>query len=287
MAKTITEAFEDFASNLEITDLQSTAASKRQQTVREAIESRMTVKDSFLTGSYMRSTMIAPLTEADIDIFVVLHGDYFGQNSQSELLDTVVDVLKERYTTPKISPNGQAVTIKFKKFCVDVVPGFNRKGGGYLIPDTSHLRWIPTDPKSHVEIWSEANKKSGGLLVPTIKMIKAWNKKRNLLRSFHLECMILESFEGYDVEFDDYPSALAHFFEVGMWLLRLGVDDPAGYGGKVGDYLGQSSISTVSSRMQAALDHARQADELDRRGRVSAAIDHWRIVFGDYFPAYG
>ena len=34
------------------------------------------ILDDFLTGSYARSTMIAPLTEADIDVFVVLDSGY-------------------------------------------------------------------------------------------------------------------------------------------------------------------------------------------------------------------
>jgi hypothetical protein len=33
------------------------------------VSSEMEVLDSFLTGSYRRSTMIAPLSQADIDIF--------------------------------------------------------------------------------------------------------------------------------------------------------------------------------------------------------------------------
>ncbi|MBA3667719.1 MAG: hypothetical protein H0W65_08350 [Sphingomonas sp.] len=57
-----------------------------------------------------------------------------------------------------IRPDGHAVTITFTDFKVDVVPGFYRTGGGYLIPDTGGPRWISTDPKRHVEIWSEANK---------------------------------------------------------------------------------------------------------------------------------
>lgn len=60
--------------------------------------------------------------------------------------------------------------------------------GGYLIPGSIQKRWIETDPKRHVEIWTEANKKHGYKLVPIIKMVKAWNKLHSeLLRSFSLE----------------------------------------------------------------------------------------------------
>ena len=89
--------------------------------------------------------MIAPLKEADVDIFVVLDPQYYSsdQNGPANLLDRVKRVLKKSYAeTTDISRNGQAVTIKFSDFCVDVVPAFYRTGGGYLIPDSVLKRWI-------------------------------------------------------------------------------------------------------------------------------------------------
>jgi tRNA nucleotidyltransferase (CCA-adding enzyme) len=158
MATTIKQGFEQLKGNLEITDLQSETVSTRQQNVREAVEKELVVLDSFLTGSYRRNTMIAPLAEADIDIFVVLDASYFEQNGQAALLDKVKRVLKKTYPkTPDISRDGQAVTIAFSDFQVDVVPSFYRQGGGFLIPDSVMSRWISTDPKKHVQIWSDAN----------------------------------------------------------------------------------------------------------------------------------
>src|SRR5262249_60237311 len=92
--------------------------------------------DSFLAGSYRRSTMIAPLTQADVDIFVVLDPSYYEANGQASLLDKVKRTLQKTYSkTPEISRNGQAVTITFTDFKVDVVPAFYSTAGGYLIPD--------------------------------------------------------------------------------------------------------------------------------------------------------
>src|SRR5690606_36563009 len=72
MATTIDEAFRKLRTNLEITGLQESTVSTRQQRIRGLLEADFTVLDSFLGGSYRRSTMIAPLGEADIDIFIVL-----------------------------------------------------------------------------------------------------------------------------------------------------------------------------------------------------------------------
>lgn len=92
MARTIIDSFTVFKSNLNITDLQQTTVSVRQKNVREAMENGLTVSSSFLTGSYSRHTMIAPLKEADIDIFILLDSQYYynynGKNGgQAALLD--------------------------------------------------------------------------------------------------------------------------------------------------------------------------------------------------------
>lgn len=128
MARTITQGFEQLRQNLEITGLQAETVSTRQQNVRAALDDGLTVLETFLTGSYRRNTMVAPLKEADVDIVAVMDSSYFEQwNGQASLLDKVRRVLLKRYpTTPKISRDGQAVTIEFTDFCVDVVPAFNR-----------------------------------------------------------------------------------------------------------------------------------------------------------------
>jgi hypothetical protein len=94
------------------------------------------------------------------------------------LLDYVKRVLRKTYTkTPDISRNGQAVTICFNDFVVDVIPGFERLGGGYLIPNAIKYNWISTDPKQHIKIMSDRNEYHHRKLKPLIKMIKCWNRK--------------------------------------------------------------------------------------------------------------
>ena len=72
MSKTITESFRTFKVNLEITGLQTEIVSIRQKNVREAVKKDLTVLDSFLTGSYSRDTLIAPLKQTDIDVIIIL-----------------------------------------------------------------------------------------------------------------------------------------------------------------------------------------------------------------------
>lgn len=293
MAMTIPQAFQKLKSNLEITDLQEETVSTRQKSVRSVVEAGLTVKDSFLTGSYSRNTMIAPLKEADIDIFVVLDVSYFhhynnGQNGgQAGLLDFLKRTLRKTYTqTPDISRNGQAVTIHFEDFIVDVVPAFYRQGGGFLIPDSINSAWISTDPKKHIDIMSQANAAHNGDLIPLIKMIKAWN--RNIdhhFRSFHLEVLALHIFN--NVTISDFPTGMRFFFDKGRELVTKQNPDPAGLGGDVGSYINtQAKIQEAAQRFQLACERALKAEQYEVQRNTTYALDMWGKIFDNYFPAY-
>jgi hypothetical protein len=284
----ITSAFQVFRSRLEITDLQAQTVSTRQKSVRTALEEDLTVVDSFLTGSYSRHTMISPLSEADIDVFSVLHHSYFHQDGQVALLEKVKGVLKKTYPkTPEISRNGQAVTITFSDFKVDVVPAFNRNGGGYLIPTTVGSSWISTDPKAHVQLSSQLNATHNNDLVPLVKMLKEWNRTIDRpFRSFHLEVLAWSIFDG--VEISSFSSGVRYFFDKGRHAISQKNPDPAGYGGDVGFYINSTEkIEAAVSRFTTAYSRALKAEEYARNGHVSNSIDEWRKIFGERFPIYG
>jgi SMODS domain-containing protein len=292
MAFTVADSFARLRSNLEITDLQSTLVSTRQQTIRKTIDNGLKVLDDFLTGSYARSTMISPLSEADIDIFVCLDPAYYNHfnginGGPAGLLELAKQTIRKTYsTTPDISRNGQAVTIRFADFVVDVVIGFHRLGGGYIIANSEGNFWLNTDPKKHVELMSEANKYHKGNLVPLIKMIKSWNKAHGaFFRSFHLEVLALEAF--HNVTISDFPSGLRFFFDKAFTLVRGKNLDPAGYGDDIGRYITPSLVEEASRKFQAAFNTAVNAEMYGNRGDSRNAIVTWKALMPNHFPAYG
>lgn len=287
MAKTILESFKKLKANLEITGLQHSTVSTRQQNVRKVVENELDVLDSFLTGSYSRHTMIAPLSEADIDIFVILNPSYYEEDGQANLLDRVKRVLLKTYTkTPKISRNGQAVTITFTDFIVDVVPAFYRNGGGFLIPNSIKKEWISTNPKTHVEIISNENDKHDGNLIPLVKMIKGWNKNINhAFVSFYLELLAITIFT--KVTISDYPSGMRYFFEKGGEAIKYNVKDPVEYGGQINGLDIVSTAKEAVSRFETAYNRAKKAEEYERNGDTESAIGEWKKIFSNYFPSYG
>jgi hypothetical protein len=287
MATTITSSFQKLKENLEITGLQKNTVSIRQESVRDVVADEMDVLSSFLTGSYSRSTMIAPLKKADIDIFIILDPKYHEANGQANLLDKVKRVLLKTYTkTPKISRNGQAVTITFADFIVDVVPSFNRKGGGYLIPNTINKIWIETNPKVHVDVMINENRKHNDYLVPIVKMIKGWNRNiNNAFVSFYLELLAIKIFS--NVNISDYPSGMRYFFDKGREKIKYKINDPVEYGGQINGLRNCRNVEEAVKRFDTAYSRAIKAEKYANNGNTENAVNEWKKILGDYFPAYG
>lgn len=288
MAKNIPDSFEIFKTNLEISNLQRSKVSSRQLIVRGILEEEFELIQTFLSGSYSRNTMIAPLNESDIDIFTVLDSSHYPNDGPASLLDRVSVILRKMHTRPpEISRSGQAVTLAFSDFIFNVVPAFQRDGGGYIIPDSMRNKWIPTDPKLHVEFISRADADHGGGLIPLIKMVKGWNRMNNRpFNQFHLEIMAYHLLKNFEIT--DYPATLLYFFSEGRQYVRKHNIDPTGYGGDIGGYINsRQKIEEAQGAFETAYKRAHRAGYYGENGRIENSINEWRKLFGDYFPAYG
>ena len=70
----------------------------------------------------MRNTMISPLKEADVDIFIVFDPSYCRTDGQAALLDQVKRALMKLYCDETaITRIGHPVTIKLSDFAIDVL----------------------------------------------------------------------------------------------------------------------------------------------------------------------
>ena len=114
-------------------------------------------------------------------------------------------------------------------------------------------------------------------------MIKEWNKEHSeFLQSFHIEVMAIRIF---DSTISDYPWSLFQYFEKAVKLATssLYYEDEC-----VDDYLDSEQRQEVIKRLETARDRARDAWYLtyNGRNRDKEAIEIWRQVFGERFPAY-
>jgi hypothetical protein len=286
------QAFEELRSNLELTGLQETTVATRQKNVRAAVASQLTVVDDFLTGSYRRQTLVGPLKRADVDVVVVLDRRY-KERGPKAVLEMLKKALLVEYTrTPAISRNGQAVTITFTDFVVDVVPAFVRPwwtwNQGWEICDSGSDSWITTNPKKHVELSATANRAHDGQLVPRIKQLKAWNHTvGEPLRSFHLEALAWSifgtSWMWKNGQSSDWASA-RYFFNKATGELKGQLHDPAGTGSDVAAYLRGTALDSAVGKVTSAYERCVRAEKCAKDDDLAGMHMAYGQVFGDYYP---
>src|SRR5437588_13031208 len=110
---TVQEAFENFRSNLELTQEEQDDASRRQIEIRAVMKKSFDIEHDFLTGSYRRWTKTKPLK--DVDIFCVLGQKerHYREQEPSVLLKAVEKTLAKKYGTSCVSRQRRSVSVEF------------------------------------------------------------------------------------------------------------------------------------------------------------------------------
>lgn len=152
------ENFIEFLDNLQIDNMDeiTTSLNGIAKKLNQKYYDNSTNENYLLVGSMGRETSIKG--ESDIDIIYELPDEVFKRfddnegNSQSQLLQEVKDVLKEKYPSTDIKGDGQVVVISFAKYKIELVPGFKQEDGSYKYPDTHDGgSWKITKPISEID----------------------------------------------------------------------------------------------------------------------------------------
>ena len=287
MANTVQAAFDQFYENINLSGDHRETANSRRDRIVSLLEKHFKIIEAFPSGSIPRFTAVRGY--ADVDVIVALHySKHIKDRMPSEVLQAVRDSLAEYETT--VRKNGQAVTLYYKSWPnVDIVPAsrvVDDQGNvtSYSIPDANREEWLSSKPKTHSRNIENRSSSAGPVFRKIIKMTKWWNQKHSaLLQSFHIEVMALSALTGL---LTDMPWDVYSYFKSAAGLAISSI----WYEGSYADsYLNYGSRYEVVSRLEKARDIARDAwyathgSNNDHRG----AIDRWRTLFGDRFPAYG
>lgn len=298
MATTIKQSFREYASNLEITDRQESLVSTCRSNVVKTLGKVLSLhsEKSKLIGSYDRKTLTRYLSEGDIDDMVILH---YGDNKEWDnaagtvkALNKFKSILEEEYPDTSMRRDENCITMQLSQFRLDVVPAFKMDSGIYKIPDTVRQRWIKTDPFAFADLITKTNKAMDNTLIPLIKMVKGWNREQGWpIRSFHLECIMYNRYQNYTIGYS-YDSMLRLFFEALPGYLQSSCYDPVTLE-LVDSYLDNNAATTkrqlaISKAKKAAAKAKEAYEDQDKYpNNISIAINEWKDLFGDFFPAYG
>ena len=286
---TVDDAFAKLKSELEITQTEQQLASRRQNEIRNHLAGRISLKTTFLSGSYARHTKTKKLKDVDIFIVVRADGPDAGLRDQTpwSVLSTLQQHLAAKYTSPSPTIGRRSCTLEFSSTdevpSFDVVLAFELDEGGYWIPDRTCGEWIASDPSVHKTKATAKNAKCDGKWIPLVKMIKGFNREwdKPVRPSFLLEVMALDLVIPRCGHFQD---EIVLFLANAAERVEDEWPDPAGLGPDVNSSMSTMEKRAASGRLREALAIAERAVDLEDEGQHATAISEWRRLFGDRMP---
>jgi predicted nucleotidyltransferase len=281
----VDEAFQGLQTRLEITATEQKTASSRQQRIRAHIDRHWDIDRDFLMGSYARHTKTKPLKDVDIMLVVKRQGDQGKLRDQapSAVLAELCQVLDEVFDA---EINGFGVTVLFGEGDItsfEVVPAFERSGGGFEIPDEERARWIATDPDAHKEASTAKNEACAQKYVPMVKMVKAINRERGepISPSFLIEVMAQDL---VDSPFGRYQDEIVWFLASAGDQITDAWPDPAHVGPAVNELVSTEERQQAAAALKEWLRIAEDAGRLEDDGKERDAVARWRELFGTRMP---
>jgi len=247
---------------------------------------------SFLTGSYKRGTQIRP--PKDAEFFNVFKADSYKDFTPSEMLNilyaALVDIYPEKEKNGQIIVQTHSINVQFEDgFGIDVIPAFE-DGELYRIPHVPEPgegdeSWLISNPKIHEEVVRELNKKTGGMFVPLVRLIKAWRRDKCKpidldIKSFLLEILAAKIFENTAIS--SYSQGLATFFsEASNYLNEPCIKDPANKKNYIDDYLTNEDREQFKALVEHEAEIIRQAMEKENDSDHQQSLNLWQSVFTD------
>jgi hypothetical protein len=291
MATTVSGAFTELQGRLALTPNQRAIAAGRVTNLKAFFNANYAIaKEPWAIGSYGRETIVRP--ERDIDVMVALSVDDYWpryQYDSANFLRWLRDGLNRQYAGTRVGVRQIAVHLALGDGLeVDVVGGFYRTGGGFLIPNGTG-GWQATNPPFHDDLMTNANVRVGGQLKPLVRVMKAWNIMGNYgyLRSFHLEMMVEQMWRSATA-LPAMPEAVAKTLKAGGGWVRATHPDPwTGSGQNLDSYLGPGRRAASAKNMDDDAVRAQTALDYVAAGQTANAFERWDVVFGRQFPAYG
>ncbi len=294
----LNNSFEIFLSRIEPTGATQAGAISAHKTLRDRLATDPEFAayhiETFLSGSYRRSTAVQPIK--DVDIVVIINANP-NKDTPRQILAFLKRVLDKYYAT-KTAPQRRSIRIDLADISMDVIPAVAPYGADreIQIPDCTLQEWIWTNPKGHID-WTkrlnEATKdkpSDRGRFVPLVKMAKWWKRVQlpdaKRPKGFTLECL---AGWHHDPSARDWADGFIAFLErVTMAYAAYKTRDavpPIPDPGLPGKAI---PTGLTPREFKAFLAAAEISLALSRRARDAAtakeSADLWRQVFGDRFP---
>lgn len=275
---TIQEQFEKFYEDIRLTQAQREDAKRKYDGVCCKLHSyyypSITYDGStrFLIGSYGKKTHIRPAR--DIDVIFIMPPEKFAQyddnnsNCQSQLLQDVKAILKERYPNTPIKAFGKVVVLEFadSQHNVEIQPAWEKSDGTFVIPNSENGgSWEIVNPRDEIKKIQDSDNTTGKTK-SLIRMTKKWTERCTVqIKSYEIEYKVLDFFTSNSTNLE-YALIICDFFKY---------------------FYNSVSDESLRNHLNTALNRATKACDFESKQKLDDANKEWRKIFGDDFPSTG
>jgi len=213
--------FNSFRQNIEPTENQRQQVINSHVYLRQNILQKLSyIKNTILTGSYKRRTIIRPMN--DVDVFVILNYNpgAYGNPSPQSILNRLKSDLKYTYPNSTIKQDKPCVVLDFSHCKFELTPAIEGNTWGsnyYEIPNSDNLSyWKRVDSPDILGTQLTRANSSNQLLIPLVKMMKRCKAFNNLKSpaSFEMEILAINQL-GY---VNNYRDGIQKLLSIYGWL---------------------------------------------------------------------
>lgn len=260
------------------------------------LSDKLLKEEAFYGAPYSPHTKRLAITNGTAPLAAYAENGYVNSKRILNRMKSQITKL-HNYKYSSVKRNLQAVTLQLKTqtWNFDLVPAVavGKVVSGktvvahYLIPDGKG-EWMRTDPRKNATDTTAANRQHNGLLIPTIRLLKHWNRmtRKPRLSSFYFETLALRVFH-YAPTITTIPGAVKYFFDHCPSYLFQSCPCPTGHGPNLDASVSWEIKNKVATAMRADANDAGLALQHEQQGDIKNALRHWRRVFGTKFPTYG
>ena len=285
--------FSKFLENIKITEFQhDEGAAKRESAVRVLNRhywgNPSGTANSKYIGSWAKQTRIRPPRDVDVlfELPSSVHSRFEGRvgNKQSQLLQEVRGILAATFTRTTIKGDGPVVLVPFTSYNVELVPSFQRVGGGHLVCMTTLNGWYKhEDYAAQSSSILSSNLATSGNTRDLVRMMKCWQRYCSVsLKSFYIEILassFLDTWGNSGKSTIYYDWMVRDFLSFVLKKQNTYIYAP---GTLEQMYLG----SIWASRAETALSRAKKACTHEANKEWSLAGEEWQKIFGTDIPKY-
>jgi hypothetical protein len=197
------------------------------------------------------------------------------------------------YKKSEIKRNQEAIVLNLisKDWSFDIVPCFQttQENDGrtyYLIPDGKG-GWKKTDPRIDRDAIQNINQKLEGKVLELIRLIKRWNRVKNIstLPSYLFETLLLEHFKTMETLVGNSRLSFLVALVYIASNIHSPIYDPKNIQGNI-NTLSYEDRNAVRRKALEDAEKALNAIELEDQNNHSSAINIWCEIFGKDFPKY-